>query len=121
MVPRYVHFDQGALRELLHLGNSDYTKQKAREEKSKKRKHEPAADSEECLGLPPLVSQPIGATPAVHHPAPPAPITRRDRRTKVQMIDEKRQLFSLCEGSATACDHVKMRVGKSIRGLRWCS
>ena len=101
MVPRYVHFDQEALRDLLHLGSSE----EKRKRQSKKRKRNPgAADEvqpdEDSLGLPPLVAQPLdkavadadGAAPAVEGATLPVP-KKRDRRTKAQMVDEKRELF----------------------------
>ena len=46
LVPKHARFDQKALRDLLSLGSSDYTKQKARERNAKKRKADEMTETE---------------------------------------------------------------------------
>ena len=69
-VPRHVRFDQKAIRDLLHLGRSDYIKQKAKH-RNKKRK----ADE---IGLPPVDDETSNNV---------------KRRSKKEMQDENEALF----------------------------
>lgn len=63
MVPRYVHFCQKALRDLLGLGGSDFTKQRAKDTSKKQKK----VTSSSCStwDLPPLVCGGEGAVQAL--------------------------------------------------------
>ena len=70
LVPRHIRFDQKALRDLLSLGRSEFTKQQA----SKKRRTSEAGDSVRCDGD--------------AHAAP-----KRKRRTKAAMVEEKEEVF----------------------------
>ena len=101
-VPRHVHFDQLALRELLCLGSSDYQKQQAKKQRVAK-KGEGAASSaspvEDNIGMPPL--GPCGFDSEEGEGSrPPPPQTmpvvskKRDRRTPEDLIPEKRELLS---------------------------
>lgn len=83
-VPRHVRFDQKALRDLLHVGKSDYIKERA---KKRKRPSAPVADD---LGLPPLQANiELEAAPFVTTGSEPD----RKRRSKDEMADENRELF----------------------------
>ena len=79
-----MRFDQKALRDLLHVGKSDYIKERA---KKRKRPSEPIADD---LGLPPL--QPNVAL-AIEADVTAAPEPDRKRRSKDEMAEENRELF----------------------------
>lgn len=86
-VPRHVRFDQKALRDLLHVGKSDYIKERA---KKRKRPSEPIADD---LGLPPLQPNVELQAVAIEADVTIAPEPDRKRRSKEEMAEENRELF----------------------------
>jgi len=121
-VPRHVRFDQKALRDLFHVGKSEYIKERAKKKKMQKVQKTAAAtrDGEEAdLDLPPLRpngtgyesgddrlvrmqlggagyesgSEEVGPSSAPQSPQPPASNRKRTRRNKDEMADENRELF----------------------------
>lgn len=94
MVPRYAHFDQTALREVLRLGG-------VKRDKAKDNTNDDMNDDthNDTLGLPPLCAVPsasaaLTAIPisATEEPKSTAPV--RKRRKKNEMVDEKAELFA---------------------------
>ena len=99
LVPRHARFDQKALRDLLHLGASEHTKKKQRENRVSKGKKN-VADAKETVAMD--VSQVVGTAsePLASGSLDGADPTdtgaggKRKRRGRDEMREEKDQLFA---------------------------